>query len=269
MAQRQETILPRTLGDLLSETFSIYGKHFWRFIGLVALVQLPLSLLGLIRGGGLATFIVIAVIALLASIIVFGAIMVAVGQQYVSGEIKIRLSYRRGWNRILTLALLTVILLLVLVPALVVVSGVFWQISPPIAFVITLLASVPFIAHWVLAVESVIFEGHKLGGALGRTFNLVREDLWRVYGVFLAIMLVSIGLAILITIPFAFASWVAAPEQATALSGAIQFLGSVVVTIAVPPVAFIGGTLLYYDLRVRKENYDFSILSQEMGIAPA
>ena len=70
MAQRQETILPRTLGDLLNETFSIYGKHFWRFIGLVAIVQLPLSLLGLIRGGGIATFIVFGVIAFLTSIIV-------------------------------------------------------------------------------------------------------------------------------------------------------------------------------------------------------
>lgn len=269
MAQRQESILPRTLGDLLNEIFSIYGKHFWRFIGLVAIVQIPLSLLGLIRGGGIATFIVFGAIAFLASIIVFGATVFAVGQQYVSGEIGIRLSYSRGWTRILTLVLLTAILLVVLLPALSVVMWVFWLISPPIAFVITLLASVPFIAHWAVAAESVIFEGHKLGGALGRTFDLVREDRWRVYGVFLAIMLVSMGLAILINMPFMVASWIVAPEQATALSGVLQFLGGVLVAIAVPPVAFIGGTLLYYDLRVRKENYDFSVLSREMGIASA
>ena len=269
MTQRQETILPRKLGDLLNETFSIYGKHFWRFIGLVALVQLPVSLLWLIPIEGAVTYVVLVVVNLLATIIVFGATMVAVGQQYVLGEIKIRLSYDRVWWRILTLALLTAILLTVLVPTLTIVLWVFWQISPPIAFAITLLASVPFIAHWAVAAESVMFEGHKLGGALGRTFDLVREDRWRVYGIVLAILLVSMGLAILITIPFAVASAIAAPEQSTALGDAFQFLGSAAVAIAVPPVAVIGGTLLYYDLRVRKENYDFSILSQEMGIAPA
>ena len=157
MAQRRETILPRTLGGLLNETFGIYGKNFWRFIGLVALVQLPLSLLGLIPGGGIATFIVFGIIAFLASIIMFGATVFAVGQQYVLGEIRIRLSYSRVWWRILTLTLLTAILLIVLVPALSVVMWVFWQISPPTAFAITLLASVPFIAHWAGAAESVIF----------------------------------------------------------------------------------------------------------------
>jgi len=48
-----------------------------------------------------------------------------------------------------------------------------------------------------------------------------------------------------------------------------ELLGSIVVAVAVPPIAGIASTLIYYDLRVRKENYDLTTLSQEMGVAAA
>jgi hypothetical protein len=58
-------------------------------------------------------------------------------------------------------------------------------------------------------------------------------------------------------------------EPASTTPGAIQNLGSIFVEMIVLPVLFIAGTLLYYDLRVRKEQYNVSALSQEMGIAAA
>ena len=60
-----------------------------------------------------------------------------------------------------------------------------------------------------------------------------------------------------------------APEEATAMSKTVELLGSLLVAVVVPPVGFIAGTLIYYDLRVRKEDYDFATLSQEMGVASA
>ena len=45
----------------------------------------------------------------------------------------------------------------------------------------------------------------------------------------------------------------------------LDLLGGIAVEIVVAPIVFIAGTLLYYDLRVRKEQYDLSALSQEMG----
>ena len=38
-----------------------------------------------------------------------------------------------------------------------------------------------------------------------------------------------------------------------------------IVSILIAPVTFIATTLLYYDLRIRKENYDIERLSTEMG----
>ena len=44
----------RSLGDLLNETFKIYGARFGRIIGLAALIQVPVGLLGLIPAPGMA-----------------------------------------------------------------------------------------------------------------------------------------------------------------------------------------------------------------------
>ena len=53
-------------------------------------------------------------------------------------------------------------------------------------------------------------------------------------------------------------------------SGSIvsEFASLIVVTITTPLLS-IAGTLLYYDLRVRREEYDLATLSQELGLASA
>jgi hypothetical protein len=42
-----------------------------------------------------------------------------------------------------------------------------------------------------------------------------------------------------------------------------------VVGIFVLPVLFIAGTLVYYDVRIRKEQFDLTVLRREMGLAPS
>ena len=44
-------------------------------------------------------------------------------------------------------------------------------------------------------------------------------------------------------------------------------LGGVLVGIFVLPVLFIAGTLVYYDVRIRKEQFDLTVLRREMGLA--
>jgi hypothetical protein len=76
------------------------------------------------------------------------------------------------------------------------------------------------------------------------------------------------GLGVVVAVPFAVASWLA-PGGASGVGDLIRLLGDITVLAVVPPVYAIAGTLLYYDLRVRKENYDMSELSRELGLAAA
>jgi len=270
MERHAAALAPRNLGALLEQTFAIYGRHFWRFIGLVAVVQVPLSLVSLavlqITGNQTGTFIGSEVLRAIGTLVVFGAAVFAVGQQYVSGQTDIRGCYIRALWRVKTLMVLGGILAVATIGLFGALLNARQPLVAPLVIVLILTATVIGV-YWSMAVQAVIVEGFKAVGALRRSFALVRGSWWRVFGVSLVFGLVAIGLGIVITIPFALASLATGGGPTSGLSILILSLGGVVVGVAVPPVLFISGTLLYYDLRVRKEEYDFAGLSREMGIA--
>lgn len=48
--------------------------------------------------------------------------------------------------------------------------------------------------------------------------------------------------------------------------GFIPIVGDIIGSILPTPVAIVGATLLYYDLRVRKEGYSLEALAEELHI---
>ncbi len=255
VAERPGTIPERTLGELLNETFLVYGRNLRRIIGLGAVLHAPVSVAGLILGNGAAAFVVEGALRFPASIFVYGAIVFAVGQQYVTGDIGVEKCYSRVWWRVVSLAMLTLILSVSIILGV----GLFFLLVPVVLLTV-------YLVYWSVAVPTVMVEGSSPIEALRRSFRLVRHQWWRVFGISLVVGLVSLGLALVISLPFQVVSWIAAPEAATTLSSAVEFLGELSVVLAVPPVAAVAGTLLYYDLRVRKEGFDLPSLSREMGV---
>jgi hypothetical protein len=121
-----------------------------------------------------------------------------------------------------------------------------------------------------MSVQAMIVEGRMGISALKRSASLVLRSWWRVFGITLVLGLVGFGLAVLVSIPFfLIALGVPGAAQGSLASGALLLLADSAVRITVLPLLFIGGTLLYYDLRVRNEEYDVATLSREMGIAAA
>ena len=252
---RPQTLPARKLGELLSETFAIYGRHFLHLIGLVAMVQVPVSLITmtvtLIQGGGLAVFVASVLLNFFGMALVYAMVAFAVGQHYVIGKIDIRRCYERVWWRIVSLILLC----LALAPVFLLFSA------------LLIILVIPAIALVAIPIQSVIIEGHTFSAALQRSFTLARGNWGRVLGIALVYGFVGLGLAILLYLPFLIIAVIAAPTEGSVLTDAVQVLGSVTVSILVPPVLAIAGTLLYYDLRVRKEDYDFTTMGRELGIA--
>ena len=257
MVERPGTIPERSLGDLLNETFLVYGRYLSRIIGLGAILHAPVSFAGLILGNGAAAFLIEGALRFPASIFVYGAIVFAVGQQYVTGEIDIEKCYSRVWWRVATLAALTLILLVSVILGV----GLFFLLVPLVLMV--------YLVYWSVAIPTVMIEGSSSIEALRRSFRLVRLQWWRVFGISVVVGLVSLGLALVISLPFQVISRITAPEAATTLSSTVEFLGELAVVLVVPPVGAIAGTLLYYDLRVRKEGFDMLSLSREMGVVAA
>jgi hypothetical protein len=137
---------------------------------------------------------------------------------------------------------------------------------------LVVVASVAFVAivvivHMSMAVQAAIVQGYKTAGALKRSYSLVRGKWWRIFGILLVIGLVATGLGIVASIPFAIPLMVLGADPGSQAANYIQALGGLAVRTFVLPVIFIAGTLLYYDLRVREEEYDLTKLTQEMGLA--
>ena len=275
----------RNLGSLLDETFSLYRKHLRYWIALVAIVEVPVNLVSLALTqiwGGAAAAASTALLGAGSSIFVYGAAVFGVGQHYVTGGIVIRDCFARVWWRAWVLMALALMGSLAVLLALVAIGITALVLLPPLYgihpavgvlgfLVLLLVVSVPLAIaiaiYWGVAVQAVIVEGYKAIGSLQRSFALVRGSWWRVFEVAVMLSLIALGLAVLITIPIAIFSFLAGTDLASGLATFSLSLGSTIVGILVPPVVFIAWTLLYYDMRVRREEYDIAELSRELGIA--
>jgi hypothetical protein len=255
----------RDLGGILNETFVVYGRHFRQFAGLAAVVQVPATLLGLIPSEGLAVFVALNIVSLFALVAIYGAVISGVGQHYVTGDVTIGRCYARVVWRMVSMIVLVTIL-----AALTAAGIVSIDIQTPLLISLAFLAVLAaYLVYVAVAAPVVIVEGYQSLGALRRSYGLVRRSEWRILGNLAVYLLVAGGLSFVLFLPFWLVSIGAAPAATTLVSQGVQTIGSVIVGVVVPPVIFIAVTLLYYDLRVRNENYDVVRLSQEMGLMAA
>ena len=121
---------------------------------------------------------------------------------------------------------------------------------------------------WPTVIQSVVVEGRRTLGALRQSFGLVAGSWWRLGAMAVMVGLVILGLIILVTLPFVSLVLIATSGQSL-VALLLYALSRELMYVVVMPVLFIAGTLTYYDLRVRKEQYDIETLSREMGAAAA
>ena len=257
----------RGLTDILSETFVIYGRHFWKFVVLVAVVQVPATLLVFIPMEGRAAALVFNFVNVIALMLAYGATIYAVGQHYVTNSVSVGGCYARVLWRVVSIVVLAVILAALMVSVLLLSEVTALAVIP-----LLLLAAASLLGYAIYltaAAPAVIIEGYRSLTALRRGFNLARSSEGRILGHLLVYSLVAVGMLVVLILPFGIAAVATTPEEeiSTINLSPAMMLGSVVVGVVVPPVTYIATTLLYYDLRVRKEGYDVSRLSSEMGVA--
>jgi hypothetical protein len=265
---RPGDIPERSLGEILNETFVIYGKHIWKLLGLSAVVHVPINLLGLAVGTETWTIAIMAIVAILATFLVYGATVVAVGQQYIYSDIKIASCYQRVWWRVFSLTQLAV----VLAGGLVITAGLTFAALEVMEQGLVLSISgllMGYLVYVTVAVQAVLVEGHKFVGGIKRSVSLVNGNWRRVFGMSVVIGLVIVGLFMLATVPFLIIGGIVlGPEAESFGVTLLSAIGGIVVSVVTSPVGFIATTLSYFDLRVGKEGYDMETLSTEMGLRP-
>jgi len=263
----------RSLSEILNETFVIYGKHFWKLLGLSAVVYVPINLLGLVVGKDTWTIVILVIVAILATFLVYGATVVAVGQQYIYSNIKIASCYQRVWWRVFSLTQLAVVLGGGLVLTVGLTFAAFVVMAQGLALGPFLLGFsgllMGYLLYATVAVQAVVLEGYRFVGGIRRSTRLVNGSWRRVFGLSVVIILVIIGLFMLAAVPFLIIGGIVlGPEPEGFGATVFSSIGGMVVSVVTSPVGFIVTTLIYFDLRVRKEGYDMETLSNEMGLQP-
>jgi hypothetical protein len=261
---------PLEIGDVLDGTFQIYKRQFVTFITVMGLVIVPTSVLSVIAGiaagvGGsmaeelssglaaglgitaVALIIVLAIVASLAQVVAGGAATLIASSAILGQPITIGDAYRQSFSKLGSLLLASLVVSIPLMLLVVTCIGI------PVAVYIGL--------GWALLFPVIILERQGAIDGLRRSWHLVSGHRWRLLACSLLIGLLT---AILVSIPSGLFAMVAG--IVVALSG-----GGLAATIAMQignaffqalgqtlfgAITYILMTLLYYDLRVRKEAFD-------------
>ncbi len=89
MRQSPRRLPERNLGDLLNETFAVYGRSFRDIIILVAIIQVPVSVIAQLMGDTIIGFVIVGFISAMGNGLVNGAVAHATGQSYFDNRIDV------------------------------------------------------------------------------------------------------------------------------------------------------------------------------------
>ena len=299
-AAKAPTLRPLTVADLVDEIFRLYRANALLFFGVSAVIWLPASVALFVLqyiffrdiptfepgrtvtpqqlndslvtlGGALGIGLIVGIVG---APLLLGALTSVVSARYLGRPITIGAAVRRafacylrivGSYIVVVLAAFAAFAALMLAGALAAAS-----VGTPanvilvlVAILAAIVAFVWIITTWTLTGQAIVIEDAGVIASLGRSRALVSGSRWRVIGINSLLYLIQ---AVLFTVPSTVVAVVTAPIPAP-LGPAISEVITSLAQIAYFPIQLGTLTLLYYDLRVRKEAFDLTLAAEQL--APA
>lgn len=260
---------PLSLGEILDAAIKIYRSNALLLMKLSLPVLIPAGLIELIIATSALPddaqmvdgtimvpdseyvtytvgLLIGAILTMLATFVATGALYRAVAQTYVGVAVDWKESLIFGakrFHRLMWLTLLYVVAIMLGLVALV-VPGI-WVM-----------------AAFSCAIPILMAEGIGGSKALRRSAALVKGRWWVVFGVMiLSYLLATIVAGAIVAVVIGFADSMS-PIGYTALDIGLSTLATAVTT----PFTVAASTVMYFDLRVRKEGFDLELLAREAGI---
>ncbi len=116
--------------------------------------------------------------------------------------------------------------------------------------------------RWIVATPALVVEELGARGSLGRSWGLTKGKFWRSFGVTLVLVLISLVVLSLPNVVITLLT-MAATERTVVWSAVSTALGTVLSALYVP-LSAATYLVLYYDLRVRRENLDLDLRVQQL-----
>lgn len=238
---------PRSNSEILDATFEIYRRYFTVFVAINIFAAIPVALssyLGLTaillqQPDAILTSYLVRVIGGLITPFTEGAMVCVASAAYLGMPVDLANSVRAAFRRPgrLFVAMFAKWILLVFGLVLFLVPGL-----------------IVFKRYFALPM-TVLFEDNKVGDAISRSRQLSNDNGLRIFGLIGGVFVFTLVISAVLT------------KTITSLtnSAAITAVITLVVATAVSPFGTIVATLLYYDIRIRKEGYDIELMTQALN----
>ena len=276
---------PNGIKWILNEAFSISIARFKLFVTLVAIIQVPAIILSLYFSGlteqenryDLILQIISYLTAFFAMTVSSSLIISAIGQHYAYNKVTLSFCFKRTWWRIISISLWAVLLTIPLFAITYLANNAFNNQENTlymISIIIVMVTFIPFLIYTSFYTQTVIIEGFNLLNGIKRSANLIHQKILKVFAAIILIGLLAIGLSVIVNIPFALLELsefennvnIGNPNSSI-LFYSILFLRNFVDSVIVFPILITAGTLLYFDIRSDKENYDINKLYDDINIS--
>ena len=267
---------PMGFTDILDGMFSFYRSHFRLFVtiaGVYLVLSFGVDLMSvyLLEADtttvmGLVILVFTVLFSVAVSTFVAAGLAYASAHIYLGREITPGAALQRAWQRFWTYLGSLILWSLVVGGLTITIVGIPFAIY--------------FSVRWGLYSLPVMLEGTTARNALRRSTELVKNTWWRVLGIMVSISLISFMIYFILEASSGFLlSWIGIAEAETPtelwdtirqlfaptpgeigwFSYTIRRLVSLIIATFIMPISVIGSTLLYFDLRIRKEAFDIEM----------
>jgi hypothetical protein len=256
-----------TLGEVLDRTFKLYRSNFWLFAGIIALPFLALLVINIgVAGLGIGTGRAVAgrlpspglLAGMIGGGLTFGLLYVfllgaaqaatvfAVSDLYLGRPTGLRECYKRVGAKAIR-----VILILIL-------TG----LTVMVGFLLLIIPGFILMCRTAIAVPVSMLEDTKSIRSIERSMELTKGYSGQVFIIFLMVWVLTWIVAMIFQTPFAFLMQTQHVSFGALL---LQHFSGFVSQVLVGPIATIAFSLMYYNLRVRKEAFDIQHLMASLG----
>ena len=293
MADRQ--LRPLSLGDIFDEAFDLYKKNLAFFALVTAVAAVPLNVVvafvtlhwmrdlsdaAAVMNGADPTRVLawfgavaghaalISPLLLIAYSLEVCALAVATSARYLGDPVTLWGSYRGALRRFFPL----------------VVTALIYTAANALGFVLCYVPMLVPLTLYAFTAHTFAVEGQSYFKALGRSYGLMSGQSGRVFGAMSLLSIVYSVMAVALRLPLAYGFDIllritpaaqgllgAGTGAAHGLSLRAQIVDHVtggIVELILMPFLLSVVTVLYYDLRVRKEAFDIELLARDLGYRP-
>jgi hypothetical protein len=264
-------IRPRRATELVDASFQLLRRYYPQLVTVSAITMSPGVLVRILTRDAMSNpqmmtanpgpLFAVAFAAILCVTVCDAVLTIAVSDGYLKGDVDVGRAFGTGMRKILAVFLASFfrgLLLFLAIMAVGVIVAIVAALKLPVLFV----PIVPF-ALWLVVyvllrtfaiIPVVVLENVGANTAMGRTLALSKDCAAHIF--------FSLGLAFFLYFIF---SGIISALGITLLTPATAGIIGAVLIIPIYPLLTVVSTMLYYDLRIRKEGFDLEIMSRELG----